>query len=247
MVYLCLRRFKQLLSIFMQRNRKMGSPEKIDICKLCPYSHSCKANNDVFKNLEKTMITPEKGNFLFKQGETFDGFYIMCQGSAKAECTTISDSPQVLEFYHPCDVIGLCGFSNGQYQETAQIMTYSRVYKVSKKDFDAALAHTPSLAQLMFELLSTSMVRRQRALSEKSQLEAEDRFLNFLKAEQDGLPKGSNGFELSMSRIDLANYLGVAVETLSRLIKNLTQKGVIEVSNRHISLCANISKSCDAA
>lgn len=225
----------------------MRAPEKIDICKLCPHSQSCKANNDVFKKLDKTMITPEKGNFLFRQGEVFDGFYIMCQGSAKAECRAVNNSPQVLEFYHPCDVIGLCGFSDGHYQETAQIMTYSRVYKVSKKNFDTALAHTPSLALVMFELLSGSMVRRQRTLSEKSQLEAEERFLNFLKAEQNGLPKGSNGFELSMSRIDLANYLGVAVETLSRLIKNLTQKGVIEVSNRHISLSANISKSSNAA
>ena len=231
----------------MQRNRKMGSPEKIDICKLCPHSQSCKANNYVFKKLEKTMITPEKGNFLFKQGETFDGFYIMCQGSAKAECKTVNNSPQVLEFYRPCDVIGLCGFSDGHYQETAQIMTYSRVYKVSKEAFDTALVHSPTLAPLMFELLSTSMVRRQRALSEKSQLEAEERFLNFLKAEQSGVSKDSNGIELSMSRTDLANYLGVAVETLSRLIKNLSQKGVIEVNNRHISLCVNTNKSCNAA
>lgn len=225
----------------------MGSPEKIDICKLCPHSQSCKANNDVFKKLEKTMLTPEKGNFLFKQGETFDGFYIMCQGSAKAECKTVNNSSQVLEFYHPCDVIGLCGFSDGHYQESAQIMTYSRVYKVSKKAFDAALVHSPALAPLMFELLGGSMVRRQHTLSEKVQLEAEERFLNFLKAEHDSSPKDSNGFELSMSRIDLANYLGVAVETLSRLIKNLTQKGVIEVNNRHISLCVNINKSCNAA
>lgn len=225
----------------------MGSPEKIDICKLCPHSQSCKANNDVFKKLEKTMLTPEKGNFLFKQGETFDGFYIMCQGSAKAECKTVNNSSQVLEFYHPCDVIGLCGFSDGHYQESAQIMTYSRVYKVSKKAFDAALVHSPALAPLMFELLGGSMVRRQHTLSEKVQLEAEERFLNFLKAEHDSSPKDSNGFELSMSRIDLANYLGVAVETLSRLLKNLTQKGVIEVRNRHISLCTNTNKSCNAA
>ena len=76
-----------------------------------------------------------------------------------------------------------------------------------------------------------------RLLEHKS---AEQRLAGFLwhlieRIEQRGY--SAQELNLSMSRHDIANYLGLAVETISRLFARLQEQGVLEVDHRHIKLC----------
>ncbi|MEW9799455.1 Crp/Fnr family transcriptional regulator [Alteromonas sp. CYL-A6] len=188
----------------------------------------------IFKQLKKSISCPEKGDYLFKAGDTFDGFYVLCQGSAKAVCTQSGDNDKIVGFYHPNNIIGLCGFGNATYQESVQILSYSRVFKISKDDFNDALHAMPEMAGEMIRLLSDNLVRRQHNSAFNMMQDAEVRLMSFLNELYACSRPRSNQLELPMTRVDIANYLGIAVETLCRLIKGLTKKGLIEAHNRHI-------------
>ncbi|WP_088330382.1 Crp/Fnr family transcriptional regulator [Lacimicrobium sp. SS2-24] len=216
----------------------MNSDKPIDICKHCPYTHSCKVHNGVLSKLPKTIVCPEKGDHLFKSEEAFTALYVLCQGSAKATLSDGTSMEKIVQFYHPGDMIGLCAFGNESYQESVEILSYSRVFKIERATFENALAESSALANGMISLLSENLVRRQRNHSSNTLLEAESRLIRFLQDQQvwSASTPSKGSFELCMSRVDIANYLGIAVETLSRLMKKLTQKGLIEAQNRRIAI-----------
>lgn len=208
----------------------------VDVCKYCPYHTECKLSMGFLKEIEKTVLMLDKGEYLFRQGDVFDGFYIFCQGGAKATISGPTPSSSVVEFYHPSDLIGLCGFDNERYQESVRVMTYSRVLKIDKAHFNSALANTPALATTMFSLLSERLVARQHRYAAVTSLEAESRLKQFLYEQYKWSNPGKTTFELPMPRSDIASYLGIAVETLSRLMKALAQKGFIQIHNRTIAV-----------
>ena len=213
----------------------MDSKTLFDACNYCPYASDCCANKGSLKALTKRVVTFDKGDTLIQQGEQYDGFYVMCQGSAKATLKEGASSERILEFYHPRDLIGLSGFSNAHYQESVNVMAYTKVLKIEKDDFEQALHASPVLASEMLSVISERLVKRQHHYSAINTMEAETRLIHFLYEEYSGTYPEQHTFELSMTRLDIANYLGIAVETLSRLMKRLSNKGIIETNHRTIA------------
>ncbi|NDW21735.1 Crp/Fnr family transcriptional regulator [Alteromonas hispanica] len=207
----------------------------VDVCKYCPFFKECHFNNGVLKLLKKRVLSLEKGDVLFDQDETYSGFYVLCSGSAKGLLSRQPRAGQIIEFYHPSDVIGLSGLSNTNYQESVKIMSYTKVLKIEREDFDKALLTSPALANQMLSLMSERIVKRQTHYSLLNTMEAEDRLIYFLREQYAGVDSSANAIELHMTRHDIANYLGIAVETLSRVMKRLNSKGIIEANHRTIA------------
>lgn len=207
----------------------------VDVCKYCPFLNECRFSNGVLKLLKKSVLSLEKGDVLFHQDELYSGFYVLCSGSAKGVFKKQDGEEKIIEFYHPSDVIGLSGFSNTNYQESVKIMSYTKVLKIEQEDFDAALLASPALANQMFSLLSERMVKRQKHYSLLNAMEAEARLIYFLREQYACADSNANAIELNMTRHDIANYLGIAVETLSRVMKRLNNKGIIKANHRTIA------------
>lgn len=214
---------------------KLERKNIVNACKYCPCFDECKFSRGELNTLKKRVLFLEKGDVLFEQGEANSGFYILCNGSAKGIFTKQSGNDNIIEFYHPSDVIGLSGFSDANYQETVKVMSYTKVFKIEREDFETALQASPALANHMLSLLSERLVKRQQHYSSLHTMEAEARLIYFLREEYSVANPNANEIELPMSRLDIANYLGIAVETLSRVMKRLNSKGIIEANHRTIA------------
>jgi CRP/FNR family transcriptional regulator len=99
------------------------------------------------------------------------------------------------------------------------------------------------------QVVSKEIAREQRMMMTLGQMSAEARLAHFMvtmghRFKERGF--SCTEFNMSMSRHDLANYLGLAVETLSRLFKKFHQNGWLQVSRRHIKIL-DWEEMCTAA
>lgn len=209
--------------------------ENINICHHCVHNQSCDLGAEFFQGLTKKIFLVEKGAKLFNAGDEFVGFYVICEGTAKA--TTQNSNNKTTNFYYPGDVIGLCGFSDGSYQESIEFLNSGRIFKVAQQDFESSMQNEPEFAGKMLKMLGKTLVKKQNT-SKIINLEAEARLLIFLEEQgshSETLPH-AKGFRLQMTRSDIANHLGIAVETLSRLMRKLSYKGLISFDNKNVAL-----------
>ena len=209
--------------------------ECINICNHCANYKNCDLGAEFFMGLNKTISIVEKGTNLFNSGEIFNGFYVICEGTVKATMQNFNN--KTTNFYYPGDVIGLCGFSDGSYKESVAFLNSGRFFKIAQQDTKTAMRNDPEFAAKMLKILGRTIVKKQNS-SQINILEAEARLLHFLQEQRNRSHPLTNakGFILQMTRSDIANHLGIAVETLSRLMRKLSCKGLITFDNKHVAL-----------
>lgn len=212
--------------------------DNINLCNHCANHGSCDLGADFFKGIGQNLSITEKGQNLFKKGDDFSGFFVVCEGTVRA--TTINNHNVTTDFYYPGDVMGLCGMSDGKYQESVTFLNNGRVFEITKQDFDTAMQSHPEFATKMLKILSRTLVKKQKS-NQINTLEAEARLLQFLKEQgrrNHSITK-NQGFTLQMTRSDIASHLGIAGETLSRLMRKLALKGLIAFNNKDVALLNN--------
>lgn len=185
-----------------------------------------------------------KGDALFSQGDAFKGFYAVRSGALKYLYQQDPKTPaskigasQILAFYLPGDFFGLDAIHTEQHPATAIALQNSTVCRV---DFDALLKisqQLPSLHRFILNLMSeqaceTLSVRLPNQTAEERVM----RFLSQLSAHSERRGYSSKQFTLPMQNKDIAHYLGLAVETISRTFADLQQKGVITLSHKTVTL-----------
>lgn len=176
------------------------------------------------------------GDHLFKLGQPFRELYAVRSGAFKSYVVDEEGREQVLGFHLPGELIGLDAIHPGKHRCEAVALDTSSVC-VLPFDSLAELAQTvPSLQSTMFRLMS-------REISEKSELaadtRAEERIASFLMALSRRYKLrgySATEFQLVMHRRDIANYLRLATETVSRVFKRFQEQDLIAVDRRQIKL-----------
>jgi CRP/FNR family transcriptional regulator len=210
-------------------------------CQLCALSGVCFGSDSHmhFSTTQKSHRVYHRGESLISMGDTFDALYIMRAGSAKSYLSSSNGDEQISGFYHPGDLIGLDGFDSMKYAQSLRFLETSSVCRIGLVEFNRAIGESPTMRQRLLKSMSHSLVDEQQLLLSVSKLNAEQRLAKFLldlssRFEQRGL--SGKIFDLSMTRIDIANFLGMAIETISRLLTKMQQQGIVEVNRRQISL-----------
>ncbi|MGY0650194.1 MAG: helix-turn-helix domain-containing protein, partial [Paraglaciecola chathamensis] len=104
---------------------------------------------------------------------------------------------------------------------------------------NALLTHSELGRQQLLSNMSQNTLNQQQQLMNVHKMTSIQRLTSFLldlshRLAQRGL--SSQQFTLSMTRVDIANYLGMAIETVSRLLTSMQQQRLIQVQRRHITL-----------
>jgi CRP/FNR family transcriptional regulator len=172
-------------------------------------------------------------------GDNFDALFILRSGSAKSYLSSPRGDEQISGFYHPGDLIGMDGFDTMTHAHGLKFLETSSVCRISLKEFNRAMGESASMRQQVLQSMSHSLVDEQQQLLSVSKYNAEQRLAKFLldlskRFKQRGL--SDKVFDLSMTRIDIANFLGMAIETISRLLSKMQAQGIINVSRRQITL-----------
>lgn len=181
----------------------------------------------------------QKGEQIFKSGDPLKSLYAIRSGTIKSYTITEQGDEQITGFHLAGDVIGFDGIHEQQHKSFAQALETSMTCEIPFTTLDELAGEMPKLRQQLMRLMSTEIHRDQEMILLLSKKNAEERLAAFIS--NLAIRFGNRGFSpkefrLTMTRGDIGNYLGLTVETISRLLGRFQKAGLIEVKGKYISI-----------
>lgn len=181
----------------------------------------------------------KKGEHLFHQGEPFSSVYAIRAGTIKTYTLTNEGEEQITGFYFPGEMVGMSGFDSEQYPVSAKILETTTVCEIPFERLDELSGQMPELRRQILRTLSKEIRDDQQMMLLLSKKNAEQRVATFLvKLSTRFKARGYSAahFRLSMSRNEIGNYLGLAVETVSRIFTRFQKMELVRVDGKEIEL-----------
>lgn len=178
---------------------------------------------------------------LYRRGDSCFQLYAIREGQFKTERMAPGGTAQVLGFYMPGDVLGLEALYTGQHGCNAVALTDSVVCVLPYAALVRLLGAEAHLQQQFHRLLGGEIARQQATMLLLGNARAPQRLAAFLLDQSARCQlRGESGsrLRLPMSREDIGAYLGLTVESISRLLSSFRQAGAVRVSNRMVELLA---------
>lgn len=181
----------------------------------------------------------KKNTHMFRIGDPLGSLYALRSGSVKTYTLTDDGDEQVTGFYLPGELIGLEAIGNERHSTAAKALETSSVCEIPFHRLEELSAQLPDLQRQMLKIMSKEIFQEQNMLMLLGKKSSEQRLAAFLisfsqRFKQRGF--SATEFNLSMSRHDIGNYLGMAVETVSRLLTRFQEDGMLEVDRKYIRL-----------
>lgn len=208
----------------------------------------------LFEGLTQAQLTPllaqaqccrfQAGEYLFRQGDPADQAYLLTMGAVRVYRWTPEGEEKVLHRFSAGEIVAQAAMFMGhrRYPSYGRAESAVEVWTISREALHQICSHTPEVALRMMQAMSEkvfSLVNRVDQLSSNS---AARRLVGWLLEQQ----SGKNGGVLQVSRQQLAVQLGVAPETLSRLLSRFRsdgyvsgQRGCLQIADR-AGLCASV-------
>lgn len=201
----------------------------------------------------------ERGQTIYETGADFQSLFVVRSGSFKTFVTTEEGESQILGFHLPGEIMGFDAISSNHHTCSAEALERASVCEVPFAHVSQVAAQVPDLQRQLMRVISLEVVRDHEHLVMMGRRQAQQRLAIFLKSVADRyrrLRRDPASLTLAMSRYDIANYLGLVVETVSRLFTRFQQLGVLEVERKQVTvrdfakldmLAGETSESCEPA
>ena len=227
----------------MRDSKVIDLPSSKVSCNECSLHQLCLPQSISGNELEKldNIIERKKplkrNEYLFQVGSPFDSIYVVRSGSLKTYSPTIDGQEQVTGFHLPGEILGLDAIGSGQHPCVAKALETTSVCEIPFESLEQLTQIMPTLQHQLLRLMSKEIFDDQELMLLLGKKTAEARLSAFLlsislRFKQRGF--SSTEFYLSMSRNDIANYLGLAVETVSRMFTRFQEEGIINAERKHI-------------
>lgn len=180
-----------------------------------------------------------RGDYLFRAGDPFFSLYAVKAGSVKTFAPTDDGSEQILGFHLPGELVGLDAMQTDTHTCSAMALETTSVCELPFNGLEDLSRQVAGLQHQLFKLVGKEISNEHSMLLMLGNRSAEERLATFLLSLSSRLYErgfSAHEFNLSMSRHDIANYLGLAVETVSRLFTRFQDEGLLQVERRHITI-----------
>ena len=199
-----------------------------------PSSHSAPATHSLFGSIELmgASMTFKKGAEIYGENEPADYVYKLVSGTARSYKILNDGRRQIQDFYFPNDIFGL--ESSAEHASSAEAISDVTVLVVRRSAILAAATRDSDVANQLWTYTSGELnhARGHAMLLVKT---AQERVASFLLQLADRV--AGNAVELPMSRQDIADYLGLTIETVSRTLTQFQDEAAIELpSSRRVVL-----------
>jgi CRP-like cAMP-binding protein len=175
----------------------------------------------------------ERNSEIYGEGEPADYVYKVLSGTVRTSKVLSDGRRQIGAFYLPGDTFGL--EVGDEHSFCAEAMTEASVAVVKRSAVAAEAQRDSHVARELWASTARELARAQSHLMLLIK-SAQERVAAFLLEMADRVPDTA-GIELPMSRQDIADYLGLTIETVSRTLTQLESKAAIELPrSRHIVL-----------
>jgi CRP/FNR family transcriptional regulator, anaerobic regulatory protein len=187
-----------------------------------------RALSDLFKG--QPTETFAAGAALFWEGDEAGQIFAVLEGVVRVYRIMSDGRRAIMGFIHPGEVLGVSFQS--RYLFTAEAVTKVKVRRFARGRFFSMINESPALRPELFAILCDEMAAAQDQMLLLGRKTAEERVVSFLLAIHRKSAAGIE-IELPMSRQDMADYLGLTIETVSRMMTSLTRRGLIAAGARH--------------
>lgn len=167
---------------------------------------------------------------VFDEAEPAHSVYNVTAGVLKIYKLLPDGRRQITGFLFPGDFLGL--MHNDVYAYSAEALTPTKLCRFSREKLEALLTEIPHLEQRLLSMASHELAAAQDQMMMLGRKSARERVVSFLlmlsnaAARRDMPP---NPVSVPMTRTDIADYLGLTIETVSRTLTQLRKQGLIEL------------------
>ena len=195
------------------------------------------ANLSEFDELTTVKRRIARGASLYHGGDAFDALYAVRSGAFKTVGVSSNGEEKITGFYLSGEVMGLDAINNDRHDYNATALEDSEVCVIPFAQLTALTLRIPELQQQLFRLLSRDIARDHGLMLLLGSMTAQQRlaaFLLGLSRRYKRLGYAADRFLLRMTREDIGNYLGLTLETISRLMSRFQRDGLITAQQREI-------------
>ncbi|GMQ90926.1 MAG: transcriptional regulator Anr [Gammaproteobacteria bacterium] len=214
-------------------------------CKQCALRELClplgldESDMKELDNMLKRRRTLKKRDYLYRIGDPLHALYAVKAGSLKTVGLMEDGRVQVVGFHLPSELLGLDAIGSDKYICDAVALEETELCEIPYQALEETAREIPGLQRQLLRIMSRAIVQEEHQLMLLGKMTAEERlavYLLNLSKRQERLDLPADTIRLSMSRQDIADYLGLALETVSRLFSRFQDDGLISVSGRQIEL-----------
>jgi CRP/FNR family transcriptional regulator len=224
--------------------RKTGfirAPAQVVACSACRLQGvciPCGLEPDEIERFGEIVTTKRRigrGESLYRSGDAFEYLYAVRSGAFKTVSVSRHGDEKITGFHLAGEAMGLEAISSGRYAAQAIALEDSEVCAIPFSALSKLALTVPALQQQMFRILSSDISRDQGLMLLLGSMSAEQRlaaFLLGLSRRYQRLGFAADRFVLRMTREEIGNYLGLTLETVSRLFSRFQREGLLEVKSR---------------
>lgn len=209
------------------------------VYRLCLPLGLLEADLSLLESVVRRKATYKRGQLLFRPGDHFDYIYAIRSGSVKTSVQTPDGRVQITGFHIAGELLGLSALDSGRYSCEARALETTSVCKVEAGRVEELAQRIPTIQYQMLRIMSGHIRRDEDLILLLGKRSAEERLAEYLL----GLSRrfaarnySPTQFRLSMSRGDIGNYLGIAEETVSRILSRFQNAGLVVIDRRQVRL-----------
>jgi CRP/FNR family transcriptional regulator, anaerobic regulatory protein len=169
-------------------------------------------------------VTAAPGQTIVVEGDPIEGWFRIASGAVRLSKSTPDGRRQVIDFLIAGESFGIA--SEEHYGYTVEAIARTTLVRHSRARLEAAIEAQPELARRLFGIACADLQRARQHLLLLGRKSADEKIASFLLSLAARLGS-SDVVQLPMSRQDMADYLGLTIETVSRTLTRLRHRGLI--------------------
>ncbi|MFC3121731.1 fumarate/nitrate reduction transcriptional regulator Fnr [Agaribacter flavus] len=214
-------------------------------CQSCSFSHLClpvSLNKTEMASLDEIIERKKplhKNDKLISSGDAFQSLFAVRSGSFKSYISDKDGVEQIIGFHFPGDIIGFDALKNEIHESYTQALETAMVCELPYETLDDMSMKYPQLRKQIMRFMSAEIKHDHDLMMLLSKRSAEEKLLYFishLSQRFDERGFSAKQFNLSMTRNEIGNYLGLTVETVSRLLTKFQKDALIKVDGKLITI-----------
>jgi CRP/FNR family transcriptional regulator len=181
----------------------------------------------------------QKGDVLFRAGQPFQAVYAVKAGGFKVFTQHSSGEDKLIGFYLPGDILGVDALSTDEHISTAVAIDTSTVCEIPFKDLERLSLQLPTLNRQLLSIMSKELSDERMHAELLSRKSAEERmalFILWLSQRQAKRGFNDESFRLGLLHRDVALYLGLTPETVSRVLAKFSDEGLVEWRQKQLTI-----------
>jgi CRP/FNR family transcriptional regulator, anaerobic regulatory protein len=214
-------------------------------CSSCNLRELCLPVGLSLKDIEKleelvaTRKKIKRGDSLFRAGDRFESLYAVRLGFLKSTVMSQDGREQVTGFHMAGELVGLDGISSELHSCDTVALEDTEVCVIPYERLEEVATAMPVLRNHFHKVMSREIVREHGVMLLLGSMHAEERLAAFLlnlsqRFEARGYSRTE--FVLRMTRAEIGSFLGLKLETVSRVLSRFAQDGLIEVNQKHVRI-----------